>query len=777
MPTDKLQILTPIVTSVNGQTGDVDVRSDWNQNDDTKPDYVKNRPFYTGNLVETVMLPETTITIVADSENLLSSSFTYSFEVGQTYVITFDGIDTEYTAYEVQGLVFVGDNFSSVTGGSGYVVTSNNGSIVLSTVDSSLYGSHTIAIKMYNQEIVKVDEKYLPESAFTDAEWSKISNKIVDYKQQSLSLSVSGEQIPMRSGDSYSENKINDNLKFEDGKVYEINGSITLYNPVGGNASVLNINGYYTCSNGKIVFGSCYDTYHKKNILVSLYSSDSVSYQGMLCISSTINVDNTSFTFDINITVTGEVKQLPDICIGENIQRVGDDIILSSSTPNSTKKFKFTVDDDYNVSATNTSDSVSKTLATTEYVDNSVSNPLNITSATVGQIAKISAVDDTGKPTTWETINIPTPFKPEGKSYLTFSSPSSFTLSVNDATKHWDGTLEYFASNKTWTTWDGTTTLSSVENDGEHVLYLRGTGNTVITGDNQNYRWVLTGSDISCIGNIENLLDYETVVSGNHPTMANYCYANMFRDCTSLIQAPELPATTLASQCYSYMFQGCTSLIQAPALPATTLTYNCYANMFRDCTSLTQAPALPATTLASQCYSWMFQGCTSLTKAPELPATTLANYCYYDMFRDCTSLTQSPALQATTLADYCYEYMFAGCLALTQVPALPATTLAFRCYYNMFRGCTSLKLSSTKIGEYTQEYCIPSSGTGTTSTDALSNMFTSTGGTFTETPSINTTYYLSSDNIIVRDTEVATLREYVGSMIDVAIGNAIGGSY
>ena len=360
-----------------------------------------------------------------------------------------------------------------------------------------------------------------------------------------------------------------------------------------------------------------------------------------------------------------------------------------------------------------------------------------------------------------------TPFKPEGKSYLTFSSPNSFTLAVGDATKHWDGTLEYFASNKTWTTWDGTTTLSSVENDGEHVLYLRGTGNTVITGDNQNYRWVLTGSDISCIGNIENLLDYETVVSGNHPTMANYCYANMFRDCTSLIQVPELPATTLASQCYSYMFQGCTSLIQAPALPATTLTYNCYANMFRDCTSLTQAPALPATTLASQCYSWMFQGCTSLTKAPELPATTLANYCYYDMFRDCTSLTQSPALQATTLADYCYEYMFAGCLALTQVPALPATTLAFRCYYNMFRGCTSLKLSSTKIGEYTQEYCIPSSGTGTTSTDALSNMFTSTGGTFTGAPSINTTYYLSTDNMIVRETEVATLNGYVGSMIDV----------
>lgn len=49
-------------------------------------------------------------------------------------------------------------------------------------------------------------------------------------------------------------------------------------------------------------------------------------------------------------------------------------------------------------------------------------------------------------------------------------------------------------------------------------------------------------------------------------------------------------------------------------------------------------------------------------------------------------------------------------------------------------------------------------------------MFTNTGGTFTETPEINTTYYLSTDNMIVRETDVSTLNGYVGSMIDVAIG-------
>ena len=86
--------------------------------------------------------------------------------------------------------------------------------------------------------------------------------------------------------------------------------------------------------------------------------------------------------------------------------------------------------------------------------------------------------------------------------YLTFSSPSSFTLKVNDTTKHWNGTLEYSTDTSTWATWDGTTTLSSAASGSDNVLYLRGTGNTVITGNGYNYRWVLTGTDISCIGNI-----------------------------------------------------------------------------------------------------------------------------------------------------------------------------------------------------------------------------------------------------------------------------------
>ena len=231
-------------------------------------------------------------------------------------------------------------------------------------------------------------------------------------------------------------------------------------------------------------------------------------------------------------------------------------------------------------------------------------------------------------------------------------------------------------------------------------------------------------------------------VDSSLPTLSKYI--DMFNGCTSLTTAPALPATTLADYCYFNMFSGCTSLTTAPELPATTLASSCYSNMFHGCTSLTTAPALPATTLADRCYSDMFRGCTSLTTAPALPATTLADRCYNSMFYGCTSLTTAPALPATTLADRCYSDMFYGCTSLTTAPALPATTLADYCYFNMFSNCTKIKFSATQTGEYQTPYRIPSAGSGIAGESSSYYMFSNTGGTFTGTPTINTTYYTSN---------------------------------
>ena len=116
---------------------------------------------------------------------------------------------------------------------------------------------------------------------------------------------------------------------------------------------------------------------------------------------------------------------------------------------------------------------------------------------------------------------------------------------------------------------------------------------------------------------------------------------------------------------------------------------------------------------------------------------------------DGSALITAPELPATTLANYCYSSMFYRCLSLITIPKLPATILATGCYYQTFQGCSKIKLSETKTGTYTQEYRIPTSGTGTYATNALDNMFYGTGGTFKGTPTINTTYYLDESNTIV----------------------------
>lgn len=150
-----------------------------------------------------------------------------------------------------------------------------------------------------------------------------------------------------------------------------------------------------------------------------------------------------------------------------------------------------------------------------------------------------------------------------------------------------------------------------------------------------------------------------------------------------------LPATTLADNCYTNMFRGCTSLTTAPELPATTLDMSCYNNMFNGCTSLTTAPALPTTTLADSCYGYMFDGCTSLTTAPALPATTLINACYGGMFNGCTSLTTAPELPATTLAEYCYFEMFNGCTNLNYIKCLATDISATNCTYKWVNSVSS----------------------------------------------------------------------------------------
>ena len=220
--------------------------------------------------------------------------------------------------------------------------------------------------------------------------------------------------------------------------------------------------------------------------------------------------------------------------------------------------------------------------------------------------------------------------------YLCFTATGASTVSmtVNGELDPLP-TLEYSKDKKNWTAVDlvngGSSTPIDLA-DGENI-YFRG-NNTSFSKEHDYLYFEMTGS-IAASGNIMSLLD-KTCKSVTIPN--DYCFHWLFKDCTVLTAAPELPATTLTPYCYSSMFSKCSNLTVAPKLPATTLAKYCYYYMLTECSNLTAAPKLPATTLARGCYYAMFSFCSNLTVAPELPATKLEEECYFWMFASCSIL-------------------------------------------------------------------------------------------------------------------------------------------
>lgn len=339
---------------------------------------------------------------------------------------------------------------------------------------------------------------------------------------------------------------------------------------------------------------------------------------------------------------------------------------------------------------------------------------------------------------------------PPVQSYVTFSSPNTFTIKTANTTKNWDGNLYYSTDTQHWNTWDGTSTLHSSSSGDTKYLYIRGSGNHVITGNVTNCQWTITGSDVDISGNTETLLDYQDFENAIHPTMGYYCfrrwmYSNSaLRDCSNLIMGSD----TVANYGYASCFYYCTALTKPPQITASRINAHGCDSMFYLCQALLSAPELPAQILSNHAYYNMFYGAISITTPPSiLPCLTLYDYVYYQMFYGCRAMTRVPSIKATTIPDtfVCY-CMFRECTNLEQIPALYPNYLRGSSYGQMFEGCSKIKMSTTQTGEYQYAWRLPPTGTGSwNNSNATNNMFVSTGGTYTGSPSLNTTYYTSNE--------------------------------
>ncbi len=314
--------------------------------------------------------------------------------------------------------------------------------------------------------------------------------------------------------------------------------------------------------------------------------------------------------------------------------------------------------------------------------------------------------------------------------------------------------IEYSYDSLEWNSWNISTPIQL--NNGESV-YVRNTTN-FLNDSNNTFQFVMTGK-IAASGNVNSMIAYGT--------LTDYCFSKMFSGCSSLVEAPKLPAKQLAEACYFQMFADCTSLTSAPELPAAKLEYGCYVSMFLGCTALVQPPQLPVKQLVWFCYAYMFSGCTSLTTIPDLPSEELANYCYAYMFSGCTSLTTTINLPATTLVPHCYEHMFEDCTSLTSIANLPATTLKESCYKSMFEGCSSLDVYETEIDNASTSNLICNFTTiASFPENSVKDMFANTSGAFVGTP-INKAYCWINDlKFTVLDSE--TTFSYTASFVDIS---------
>lgn len=170
-----------IVPSGSGGSG-MAVQPDWNQNDNSQADYIKNRPFYTGDPVVTEVIPETPLPFnLFPDEGLPVYVFIGEASAEQVAIwnsdweeLTFVWDNVTYTTkpQEIEGEKAVGNVPAMMgTGNTGepFIMIMSGSMILLASLFDEVPADpstaetkyHSISISCKIEEIVKVPTKYL----------------------------------------------------------------------------------------------------------------------------------------------------------------------------------------------------------------------------------------------------------------------------------------------------------------------------------------------------------------------------------------------------------------------------------------------------------------------------------------------------------------------------------------------------------------------------------------------------------------------------------------
>ena len=304
---------------------------DWNQNDSTARDYIKNRPCYRTPARLTIANEIECQFEQFDGLYICDSNF--SFIEGNTYFVFWDGIEYECVCKSISGNNYIG-NIGIYGGEAGddqvpFLITE----FEIATLDTS--PSHTVGIDMNGYIYNKLDAEYI--------ENGLVLKRIIYHDKPEITR----EELEKYEG-------IKPIMLRWDGKWFDDVSSDGGTPPKmicthAGESIIIPINddNVYLMQNYKEVSLSIASV-----IRGGIRTAELILDKNMAtvspCLSSGGNSDtNTIFKVKKNGSKSGmDFEVLGDGSIKTNY------VIINSSTPNSTKKFKITVDDTGAISAT-----------------------------------------------------------------------------------------------------------------------------------------------------------------------------------------------------------------------------------------------------------------------------------------------------------------------------------------------------------------------------------------------------------------------------------------
>ena len=313
-------------------------QSDWNQNDETASDYIKNRPFY-AETTETVLVEESTVPFTSPSSGIYYATIQSTFKptAGETYKVSWDGTVYECTCVVFSGAPIIGNlsimGSGSDTGEPFLISPLFDGSATeIYTKDTS--ASHTISISGSISEVTQIPDKY-------------ISNTFRDVVIAGNPLNWSEDDWTKYYG------------LFQSEKLLMIRGYGRTSNEEG---YVLSMS-YSSAARNMSVIGSTGDLYR---LMPNNGSEENKFYWAPIIDLGAFYFRYEQYGSDIDPVKREEYERLEisdglkfttkkanEDAVMRNVVLDGDkEIILSSSTSGSAKKFKITVDDSGTLKAT-----------------------------------------------------------------------------------------------------------------------------------------------------------------------------------------------------------------------------------------------------------------------------------------------------------------------------------------------------------------------------------------------------------------------------------------